>query len=67
LISIRIERQRSREEKREEQFGFERRRENKMKHCLMCPKSFILGFTDGIPDEKLNIIVFKYSINDSVY
>jgi len=36
-----------------------------MKVCC-ARRAFILGFTNGIPDEKLNIIIFKYFICDSV-
>jgi hypothetical protein len=36
-----------------------------MKVCCAC-RAFILGFTDVIPDRKLNIIIFKYFICVSV-
>ena len=41
----------------------ERRRMKKMKPCLLCPWSFILGFSDEI----LNINIFKILIGDSIY
>jgi hypothetical protein len=41
----------------------ERRRMKKMKPRLLCPWSFILGFSDEI----LNINIFKIIISDSVY
>jgi hypothetical protein len=41
LISIRIEKQKSKEEKREEKCAIKRRKENKMKHRLLCPLSFL--------------------------
>jgi hypothetical protein len=51
--------EKTRENKREElSFQDERRRENKLKVC--CARiAFILGFTDGISNEQLNIIIFK--------
>jgi hypothetical protein len=37
-----------------------------MKVCCS-HEAFILGFTDEILNEQLNIIIFKYSISDFVY
>jgi hypothetical protein len=47
--------------KKREKKKDERRRMKKMKPRLICPWSFILGFTDRI----LNINIFKISIGDS--
>ena len=57
------------EEKRKEKNNLGSRGEERTKWSTVwcAQRAFILGFTDGIPDEKLNIIIFKYSINDSVY
>jgi hypothetical protein len=38
----------------------------KMKPRLLCSWSFILGFSDGIPNRILNIKIFKISVGDFV-
>jgi len=52
--------------KREKKKVDERRRMKKMNPHMLCPWSFILGFTEKIPDEILNINIFKIFIGDSV-
>jgi hypothetical protein len=54
------------ENKREElSFQDERRRENKLKVCC-AHVAFILGFTGGIPNGQLNIIIFKNFVDDFI-
>jgi hypothetical protein len=39
----------------------------KIKLCLLCPWSFILGFNDGMTNKILNINIFKILVGDSDY